>query len=273
MSDELKVVADNRFNRLIANHDIQLLTLVSCILLDHLKKNPPPPRPETVMHRSPEQDYFALPRHSSYGSLNQLTPMRKLSRASITPISPGPSSYRNSGWSQILNASSISLRGHMTPGSRSSFDMTRTTPLEGDESSPIVPVGLSIPVPSQRESPRVKERHRLSGIVSASPSTMLPYKSSGSGISGASGLSQGRLLPSSNDEMKPSSDPNMLTRNGRSGSQSMNNSAVSRVTFGSASPLRRNTSRTWASTPGAATIRKRGPRLCSVRMELPMDDT
>ena len=258
--------------------DFQLLAMIGCVLLEHIKQNPPPPRPEFVLHHSPEQDYFALPRHSSHNSLTQassLTPMRKASMASITPMSPGLASHRNSGysgWSQFMNASSLSLRGHITPGSRASFDVTKT-PNELDEESPLGPPGLSIPVPGKLEqSPRWKERARMSGIVSASPTALGAYRSSGSGISGASGASvPGRLLGSS-DEIKPLSDPVAFARHIRTGSSSLAmGSGVSKVS--SASPLRRNTSRQRADPQAIVTNRKKRERVCGVRVELPEDDT
>jgi hypothetical protein len=268
-----------RFARLMQTKDFQLLAMIGCVLLEHIKQNPPPPRPESILHHSPEQDYFALPRHSSYNSLSQvslLTPMRKVSRPSITPISPGLASHRNSaysGWSQFMNASSLSLRGHITPGSRASFDLSKTTPNELDDGSPLVPPGLSIPVPGKIEqSPRWKERARMSGIVSASPTTLGAYRSSGSGMSGASAASvQGRLIGSS-DEIKPLSDPTTFARHIRTGSSSLAmSSGVSKIS--SASPLRRGTSRQRIDTQAYASNRKKKARICGVRVELPEDDS
>lgn len=261
------------------NRDVQLLALVACILLKHAERDRPPPRPELLSHRSPEQDYFALPRHSSYNSLNHsnsVTPMRKVSRASITPISPGFGAHRNSGWSQHLNASSLSLRGHITPN-RSSFDVPRTTPGEPDDASSVPQVGLSIPVPGVRDqSPRWRDRPRMSGIVSASPTAMTPYKVSGSAFSGAStgGGSSMARVGGSGDELKPLSDPMALARHIRSGSQSLAMTAGgSRVTFGSNSPLRRNASRMSGSTPATIMPRKKNTRVCGVRIEMPEDET
>jgi len=278
---EEDVNADDRFKRLMQSRDVQLLALVACVLLKHAETNRPPPRPELMSHRSPEQDYFALSRHPSFASLNHstsVTPMRKLSRASITPISPGFSAHRNSGWTQQLNASSLSLRSHMMPTSRSSVDVPRTTPIDLDDAPPMGEIGLSIPVPGKRDqSPRWRDRTRTSGIVSASPTAMTPFKTSGSVFSGAAsgGGSSLARVGGPGDEAKPLSDPSAFARHIRSGSQSLAMSAGgSRVTFGSNnSPLRRNTSRMLGSTPATIMPRKKSSRVCGVRIEMPEDET
>ncbi|WVQ97798.1 hypothetical protein IAU59_004913 [Kwoniella sp. CBS 9459] len=151
-----KHIVDQIFTVLIAERDVQMLALISCILLDHIKLAPVPPQPETLISRSPEQDYFTLPRFSS----THITPTRLSTRVGgSAPHSPNHSSFRTSGWSQMLNPSGISLRGALTPKDRNSFsDLPfAKTPLAAsfEDASP---TGMNIPGLKRVDSPKVKEK-------------------------------------------------------------------------------------------------------------------
>ena len=228
------------FSTLIARRDVQLLALVSCILLSHVQNARIPPRAETSTQHSPEQDYFALPR------VRETTPIRTRSHISPPPSSPGPSSYRASGWSNILNPSNISLRGAMTPRERSSVDVGRT-PLATSFEDPLPsPSRFSIPVPLKRtDSPRMKERSRNPQVASVSPPALTPRRSSG-GKSLGSGV-----------EPRSHPDPTRL--------QSNPSLPQSKVTFGAASPGRR-------ATAHALPAKKRG-KACIVRIDMLSDDS
>jgi len=263
-----------------------MLALISCIVLDYTRKADVPPQPATSIARSPEQDYFTLPRHTPRYSPAQVTPIRK--RSSITPVdynNQSQISYRTSGWSQILNPSSLSLR---TPGRPTLESQIVSTPLgtsyEGD--SP----GLSMPMPIRRQSPRVRlegrNRPSLTQLQSQSPprqNSAAPTtpgarstgterslgKSGGSGFVGSgTGTGTGssgpqKSLGASGDKMRSGIVERSLT--------SISSSDKHRVSFGANSPIRRNASRitAWsASTPGQE-IKK--AKTCSVRIELPQD--
>jgi hypothetical protein len=221
-----------------------MLALVSVILLEHVQSTSVPPLPETLIQRSPEQDYFGLPRVSSFhAGTSYTTPIR--SRTSFTPASPGPSSYRTSGWSQILNPSNISLRGAITPRDRASFDLPLSktpfgTSLDDSPGHSIAGIsGFSIPVPSRKaESPRLKERPKHPVMATSDPPgpSSTPLKSAGTD----------RSLGSSGDIK------------------------AQKVTFGSASPLRRNFSRVNVST---ATTGRKKARVCNIKLEMPKDES
>ena len=140
-----RLVLDELFAKLIAKRDLQLLALVACILLHHVDTNPPPPRPRRIDQLAPaEPDYFGLPRYTSHqssqpssatatatasvvsaggaggagaggGGGGAITPAKRLGRLNQQPSSPTAAWTRTSGWSQILNASSFSLRSQLTP--------------------------------------------------------------------------------------------------------------------------------------------------------------
>ncbi len=165
-----------------------------------------PYHPESAAQRPPEQDYFALPNSSD------TTPARKASLTSLTTLSPGQFSFRTSGWTQMLNPSSLSIRP-ITPKDRTSFDTSRT-PL-GTSLDDSVPTG-SIPVPGK--SPRRMERPRNSQIASGSP----PTRSVGS-----------------SDGPRNLSDP----------ARQLTSSSQSKVSFGSVAPLHRERSRSVAGIP------------------------
>jgi hypothetical protein len=262
-----------------------MLALISCIVLDYTQKADVPPQPKTSIALSPEQDYFTLPRHTPRQAHTSVAPVRK--RSSITPVDHNISqiSYRTSGWSQILNPSSLSLR---TPGRPTLDTQIVSTPLgtsyEGN--SP----GLSMPMPIRRHSPRVRlegrNRPSLTQLQSQSPprqqtAPLTPgARSTGTerslGKSGTSGfvgfVGSGTGTGSSGIQRTLGSGDRM-----RSGiaDRSITNASSSdkhRVSFGGNSPMRRNASRitAWsASTPGQE-IKK--VKTCSVRIELPQDD-
>jgi hypothetical protein len=261
-----------------------MLALLSCIVLDHMQKAKIPPRPETSIAHSPEQDYFTLPRPrlTPRHTPTSITPVRK--RSSVVPAVEGnQSSFRSSGWSQILNPSSLSLR---TPGRPSIDTQVVSTPLATsyEEASPI---GYSIPVPMRRQSPRVRldgrKRPSLTQIQSTSPPPQTPTaitpgaRSTGTERSlGKSGSSGHALGGSSGIQM--SSGPGPAIERAKSGFTDRSGTSGGggekhRVSFGGQSPLRRNFSRAtgWsATTPGSM---HKKPKTCSVRVELPQDDT
>lgn len=202
------------YSTVIAARDVQLLAVMSCILLQHIRESATaiPPQPEAFTNHSPQQDYFTLPRVSSF-----VSPFRK--RPSLTPVdgssapaSAGASSFRASGWSQILNPSSISLRtssSGMTPkrpsfDAQSSFATSRIPALGSsfeDRSPTGIGLGMGIPVPFKRDkgSPRVKdaaaererdrERARSKTSFPLSPTQIQTPGAAGrsSGTSGTSG--------------------------------------------------------------------------------------
>lgn len=261
-----------------------MLTLLSCIVLDHTQKAEVPPRPKASIALSPELDYFNLPRHTPRHTPTSITPVRK--RSGIIPAAAAAeggnqSSFRSSGWSQILNPSSLSLR---TPGRPSVDTQFVSTPL-GTSYEEASPIGFSIPVPMRRQSPRVRleGRKRLSStqIQGNSPPSQNPTpitpgaRSTGTerslGKSGGStqafGGSSGIQLSSSSAIERTKSG--FTERSGTSGGGGERH----RVSFGGQSPLRRNFSRAtgWsATTPGS---QHKKPKTCSVRVELPQDDT
>lgn len=135
----------SRFETLIAFHDFQMLALVSVLVARHIRNEVVPALPDQLVAHSPEQDYFGLPRTTSFP-----TPSR--SRTSLTGNSPGHAlgafgiqsfSHRNStqsiygssaadrsntsgvsAWSSILNPSSLRLGSDViTRKDRSSFDL------------------------------------------------------------------------------------------------------------------------------------------------------
>jgi hypothetical protein len=274
-----------RFITLLAARDVQMLALISCIVLDYTRKADVPPQPETSIARSPEQDYFTLlPRHTPRHTPTQITPLRK--RSSMGPAdqvyNQSQISYRSSGWSQILNPSSLSIR---TPGRPTLDTQIINTPLgtsyEGN--SP----GSSMPVPIRRQSPRVRlegrNRPSLTAVQSQSPprqqtTPITPGarstgterslgKSGGTSSLGPAPGSSGiqKTLGHSNDRMKSGITDRSITN--------VNSGDKHRVSFGGNSPMRRNASRVTAwsnSTPGREEVKR--AKTCSVRIEIPQDD-
>jgi hypothetical protein len=268
---------------LLATRDVQLLALISCIVLDYTQKADVPPQPETSIARSPEQDYFTLPRHTPRLTPSTVTPVRKRSTTPADNNNYSQISYRTSGWSQILNPSSLSLR---TPGRPTLDTQLVSTPLgtsyEGN--SP----GLSMPMPIRRHSPRVRlegrNRPSLTQLQSQSPprqSSVPPLtpgaRSTGTdrslGKSGASGFA-GYGTGSSGVQKTLSSGDRMRSGIADRSLTNVSSSDKHRVSFGGHSPIRRNASRITAWSAGASTpgqeIKK--AKTCSVRIELPQDD-
>ncbi|WWC59175.1 uncharacterized protein I303_101724 [Kwoniella dejecticola CBS 10117] len=217
-----KRVVDQMLKVLSTERSFQLLALVSCILLEHDKSTIVPTFTEPIASRSPEQDYFTLPKFSHHQHHPaHSTPTRQRTAGSI-PYSPtgasgpgsgpGASGFRNSGWSQMLNPSAISLRGAVTPKERTSFsdlpyNISRNstsqsqipvqTPGSYDEySSPsarlsgmIIPSGVNSARKGENSSPRFKDvqaqgqrpkfAQSISGSTSASPPIATPLKSTG----------------------------------------------------------------------------------------------
>lgn len=144
-----------RFTNLMAERDVQMLALLACILLEYTRSMYIPPPAESVTNHSPLQDYFnlrfPLPPHN-------ITPVRRRTASSVIPVSPTNSlSLRTPGWSQILNPSSISFRGALTPKDRTSFsDMpfSRTMLSTSYEEHSSSDTGLAIPTSKQSDSPK-----------------------------------------------------------------------------------------------------------------------
>ncbi|WVW78757.1 hypothetical protein I302_100718 [Kwoniella bestiolae CBS 10118] len=191
-----KKIVDQMFTVLVAERNFQLLALVSCILLNYEKTTFIPPPAETVISRSPEQDYFTLPRFTH----SHITPTRQRTTGGGGSLPHSPttnSSFRNSGWSQMLNPSAISLRGALTPKDRNSFSDLPFSKMQTpgsysyeDVSSPTG--GVFIPTPASAsgivatkkvESPRMKDNGRpkmtQSISASASPPIITPLRSTG----------------------------------------------------------------------------------------------
>lgn len=260
---------------LMAARDVQLLALLSCIVLEHTRTAEIPRRPETSVAHSPEQDYFTLPRNTPRQTPTQVTPVRK--RSSITPID-NQSSFRSSGWSQILNPSSLSIR---TPGRPSIDTNLVSTPLATsyEEASPI---GFSIPVPIRRQSPRVRleprNRPSLTRIQSSSP----PPQTPGPVTPGARSTGTERSLGKSGGSHQLVGSSGIQRTLGSSGERTksgfIERSSASagdkhRVSFGGQSPLRRNMSRATGWSASTPMSQHKKVKTCSVRIELPQDDT
>ncbi|RXK42257.1 hypothetical protein M231_00617 [Tremella mesenterica] len=208
---------------LIKQRDFQMIALISCIALSHMRSNPPPPLPRP--EPSPVQDYFTLPPSSS-------NPIRKRSGLTFSGhISPGRS-IRNSAFSALssfsqmatANSSTFSLRGSLgnptpplppnsiqgagsgtvTPKDKTSFDVTFP--------SVHTPLGMSYeehpPIPVPYHSPRHRPPSGTGSVTgaSASPTRMTPLKTTSVSASYDSGeigsLEQKRSLT---DRSLPSS--------------------------------------------------------------------
>ncbi|WVQ76797.1 hypothetical protein IAR50_006471 [Cryptococcus sp. DSM 104548] len=176
-------VLDTLFSILTQRRDVQLLALVSCIIYEYSKTMYIPPPVEAYVSHSPVTDYFTL-RFPSRASPATATPTLQRTSSSVVPLSPSnSSSFRTSGWSQILNPSGISLRGALTPKDRTSFSdlpfaKTSLGTSYEDQSSP---TGLAIPGMRVVESPRVArhEKPKVTAATSASPPTVAPLRASG----------------------------------------------------------------------------------------------
>ncbi|WOO79450.1 putative RWD, RING finger and WD repeat-containing protein [Vanrija pseudolonga] len=285
-------VLDKIFDRLMEAHDIQLLALIACILKEYERTSNPPPPAETIVHHSPEVDYFDLPTTTTTMVPTAVTVGRRhSSNTPTTPPQSGPSSFRTSGWSQILmNPSSISLRGMaLTPRDRTSFDLpnrvgTPRTPIAGsfEEQSQM---GVSIPPRSDTIGPLITG----TSLVAASPRRLdrresresrdygragrdprpRPLSMTTAGTSGSTWSPPGYQVPPT-----PGRPPQPFERDtsGASlGDAPPPTGRSQKVSFGSASPLRRTFSRAGGvltSTPE----RKRRHRTVGVRIDLIVDE-
>lgn len=279
-------VLDELFDRLMDVGDVQLLAIVACMLAEYDKAVPPPPPAiEEVIQKSPEKGYFLLPSEAQrrHSSLTPTTP----------PVSAGPSSFRTSGWSQILmNPSSISLRGMtLTPRDRSSFEMPGNRASVGsmDESagasnivgSVVASPGRRVAIPPRRQgstastattgvagslgmtlaSPRRgidrRDSRELSRTLSRDPRPRpLSSTSTWSPPQTAVSPTPSRLANATTASTEPSSD-------GSAGPGGVRH----KVSFGSGSPLRRAFSR----APNLPVLKRRTPT-CSVRIDLNMEE-
>lgn len=259
---------------LLVARDVQMLALLSCIVLAYTQNAEIPPRPETSVAHSPEQDYFALPRFTPRHTPTQVTPVRK--RSSITPVDTNQSSFRSSGWSQILNPSSLSIR---TPGRPSVDTNFVSTPLATSFEEPS-PIGFSIPVPGRRQSPRVRlegrKRPSLTQIQSLSPPPQTPVPLTPGARSNGTDRSLGRSGGSSFAPGRSSGVQRSVGERTKSGYTEKSGTSAGdkhRLSFGGQSPLRRNYSRAtgWSAETPASGQKK--IKTCSVRVELPQDDS
>lgn len=287
-----RTVIDMLFDRLMDDADIQLLALVACILMEHDRTAPPPPVHESLVHHSPEQDYFVLPTSGDNGDQHRASTLTIGSshtagrrHSSLTPTTPpvpssGPSSLRTSGWSQILmNPSSISLRGMtLTPRDRTSFDvlsMPRTPADVIDETQPthtrsgmIIPRGEVVASPLASSAPknagfgasprRILERRDSQQRQSRDPR---PRPLNSPGNTAITAPHTGRSSVNDRDR-SGSSD----AAAGGSGWSSVPGSRATKVSFGSGSPLRRAFSR-HAIALGPQLERRRRHQTCSVRLD------
>lgn len=202
----------------MAERDVQMLALLSCILLEYTRSMYIPPPAESVTNHSPLQDYFnlrfPLPPHNT-------TPVRRRTASSVIPVSPTNSlPLRTPGWSQILNPSSMSLRGTLTPKDRASFNdlpFSRTTLSTSYEEHSPSDTGLAIPTSKRSDSPKPiqgdkgKASFRTSSM--SPPVATTPLRSTGterSLYSGAGGGEQQRSHKVSFGSTSP------ITRGGRS---------------------------------------------------------
>ncbi|KLT46027.1 hypothetical protein CC85DRAFT_91267 [Cutaneotrichosporon oleaginosum] len=264
-------VLDELFERLMAAADVQLLALVACMLLEYDKVAPPPPPAiEEIVQKSPERGYFVLPEPRRSSSLTPTTP----------PVSAGPSSFRTSGWSQILmNPSSISLRGMtLTPRDRSSFEIPTRASVGSIDDGPMalatsMSPGRRMNIPPRRQnsstsagslglqSPRRLDRRDSAGreLTRTMSRDVRPRPLSATTTSPPTSAvppTPSRLINATNAS-EPSSD----------GSGSGPGGVRHKVSFGSGSPLRRAFSR----APNLPTIKRRSPT-CSVRIDLNMEE-
>lgn len=261
---------------LMAAKDVQMLALLACIVLEHARRAETPPRPETSVAHSPEQDYFTLPRHTPRHTPTQVTPVRK--RSSVTPVDNLQSSFRSSGWSQILNPSSLSIR---TPGRPTIDTSFVSTPLGTSFEEPS-PLGFSIPVPIRRQSPRVRlegrKRPSLTQIQSLSPPPQTPGPITPGARSIGTERSFGKSGGSSQAVGSSGIQRSMVNSGERTRSGFTERSGTSggdrhRVSFGGQSPLRRSASK-GAGYPSSTPVSQHKKfKTCSVRIELPQDDT
>lgn len=181
-----KKVVDRLFTNLMAQRDVQMLALLSCILLEYTRSMYIPPVAESVTSHSPMQDYFNLRFVPPRPTLN-ISPVRRRTGSSVIPVSPtNSSSFRTSGWSQILNPSGISLRGALTPKEHTSFSdipFSRTA-LSTSYEEQSSPNGLAVAIPTSKRSDSPKpiqgDKSKVFPTSSMSPPPIVtPLRSSG----------------------------------------------------------------------------------------------
>lgn len=145
-----------------------------------------PPVAESVTSHSPMQDYFNLRFVPPRPTLN-ISPVRRRTGSSVIPVSPtNSSSFRTSGWSQILNPSGISLRGALTPKEHTSFSdipFSRTA-LSTSYEEQSSPNGLAVAIPTSKRSDSPKpiqgDKSKVFPTSSMSPPPIVtPLRSSG----------------------------------------------------------------------------------------------
>ena len=272
-----------------------MLALVGCIILDYAHANPPPPRP-SASTRTQEQDYFNLPvdhsaaSHKKRSSLT-LAPLHHSAGSQhsygLGPVSPGFSTSRMSGFSQILSlnpsgfslrGSSIDLRGSLTPKDRQSFDnVGLKTPL-GRSWEDRSPTGLFIPVQSKRDSPRhvsIDQKHRHPSVTSAGSPHVTPLKSatsfgtasvpSGAGSADTKrSFAERSALGSSGEQPQSQPGPGALS------------SRPHKISFSAQSPVRRDTRdglRRHHSNLSDIHAHSRKRKTCTVKLDLSPLDT
>lgn len=283
-----RCVLDEVFARLMDAGDIQMLALVSCLLLEYERTAPEPPQNISEVHHSPQQDYFVLPATTGPSAPTPLTVGRR--HSSITPTTPpipssNPSSFRTSGWSQILmNPSSISLRGMaLTPRDRTSFDMSPAPKEESDDNtSPLA----ARSIPSGRTALR-QDSITSSGVGSVPAEGPSPRRASRRDSQRQSRDPRPRPLNSPNNlsslpplQTHVTSSGGLMSARDRSGSSegfsgASGWSAVGtrpKVSFGSSSPLRLAFSRAGPPAPlPHLPERRRRQQTCSIRIDLIAD--
>lgn len=282
-------VLDELFDRLMEAADVQLLALVACTLAEYDKYAPaPPPAIEEVVQKSPERGYFVL--HPDTGPTghgqNQLRRSSSLT-PTTPPVSAGPSSFRTSGWSQILmNPSSISLRGMtLTPRDRTSFEMPNSgsgtedaggSAIAGPGASP----GRRVAIPPRRQGSTASTTGGASslGTALASPRRTIDRRDSRELSRTLSRDPRPRPLSATTTWSPPATavppTPSRLnnTTTAVSTEPSSDGSGGGgvrhKVSFGSGSPLRRAFSR----APTLPPLVKRRTPTCSVRIDLNVEE-
>ena len=245
------------FAVLLAARDVQMLALVSVILLTQQVNVEFDGAATSIPESMPQEDYFAPPTISNTptsrtASTLPATPVRK--RSSIALPSPGPASYKTSGWSQLIGPGSLTATSAMTPAA-SSFDRSWPTNSPSGEMDVPAPLatsyeadrGVNIPGPSRRQR-----------TFPVSPNTRLTPKDA------------------SNGSRKDSSGPDSQLAMSSSGARSSGLTGQ-RVSLGSVSPRRvfgrTNTTTSSASFFGKAEASSsKQCRVCSVKVEIPIDD-
>ncbi|WVQ84028.1 hypothetical protein IAT38_006173 [Cryptococcus sp. DSM 104549] len=289
-----KKVLDQLFAVLIAARDFQMLALVSVILLEYTKTAVVPAQPDSWVNRSPVMDYFTLPRVTPHYPTPPplITPTRHRTNSGVIPLSPSnSSSFRGSGWSQILNPSGISLRGALTPKDRTSFgDLPFARTVLGTSYEDQSPTGLAIPSGKRLDSPKIARAEKERGSnekerkfpmasipASVSPPYATPLKPSGTDKSlGSSGDPRSHKVSfGSASPLGRGSRPGTAGSIAGGGERGASGGASGFVGVGgggtgSAITSGVNTPAGEPQTPGAG---RRRVRTCTVRLDFPRDQT